>query len=87
MGAPLVQDFHTCLEQGMRPQQKTSVAVNDLMPQARGALLGLEDKDVAHQAHCGVQLLISNLTADWHHHQVLRDILAVGRCSISARHL
>ena len=71
----------------MRPKQKTPAAVSDLRLRIRTVLLGLEDKDVAHQAQVGTQLLISELTADWQQHQVLRDILAVEQCSVSARRL
>ena len=71
----------------MRPKQKTPAAVSDLRLRTRIALLGLEDKDVAHQAQTGIQLLISDLTADWQQHQVLRDILAAEQCNVSARRL
>ncbi len=53
----------------------------------RTALLGLEDKDVAQQAVRGTQLLISDLTAEWQNHQVLRDILNLEQCSAVARRL
>ena len=71
----------------MRPTQKAPAAVSDLRLRTRTALLGLEDKDVAQQAYHGTQLLISDLTADWQHHQVLRDILALEQCSVAARRL
>ena len=71
----------------MPPKQKTPALVSDLRLRSRTALLGLEDKDVAHQAFLGTQLLISDLTADWQQHQVLKDILAVEQCNVSSRRL
>ena len=75
------------LQQGMRPKQKTPAAVSDLRLRTRTALLGLEDKDVAPQAHLGAQRLITDLTSDWECHQVLRDLLALEQSSVSARRL
>jgi hypothetical protein len=67
---------------------KTNAAASELRLRTRTALLGLEDRDLAEQAHCGVQRLISELRAPWQAEQVLRDLLAdLGSCGASARRL
>ena len=71
----------------MRPKQKTPSSVSDLRTRARTALLGLEDRDVAPQAHQGAQRLIAGLTSDWEFDHVLRDILEMSGREASARRL
>ena len=67
---------------------KTNAAASELRLRTRTALLGLEDRDLAEQAHGGVQRLISELRAPWQAEQVLRDVLAdLSSCSASARRL
>ena len=71
----------------MRPKQKTPSSVSDLRCRTRTALLGLEDRDVAPQAHQGALRLIAGLTSEWEFDHVLRDILDISGCEASARRL
>ena len=90
---PLYMTYCGCLHrklwhrQAMRPKQKTPSSVSDLRTRMRTALLGLEDRDVAPQAHQGAQGLIAGLTSHWEFDPVLRDILDMSGCEASARRL
>lgn len=50
----------------------------------KAALVDLENKDVADQAEIGLKAVISKATEPWETEIVLRDVLAVEKCSMGA---